>query len=342
MNPQETDQPAVTPQAEGAQPAAPEAPTPATELATPAPASEPTAPSPAVESAEPTPAPQATPVSQPVTPQPIAPEGTKEKKGKSWIIILIIILLLLLALFGAIWWTGSKIGGAVDKFTEEFTSEGGSESGSSEGDANSGTVTPIENNPITAADEKMRSELGSFDYTANITSSAMGMDVDTTMNCTFDGPNKIEYCKTELFMGMTQEIYYDWNSGYEYTKTVSPYSFAPVEEGWTKTSVPQGKGMGINISNGTTFTDMKSEAVENGTKYTGKINGFTAATDDSSSMLSNTAMNYEIVINNDGYIDTMTMNLEGVEDMSQSVVVKYSNFGTAGPLTIPSEALNAE
>lgn len=283
------------------------------------------------------------------TPQSIAPSVseatpqqavTEGKKGKSWIIILIIILSLLLALGGAIWWTGSKIGGAFSKFADEFT--GGSSSGDSSASSSgsgSETITPTKDNPIIAANNKMRNELGSFDYVATITSNAMDMNIDTTMNCTFDGKNKLEYCNTEMFMGLEQETYFDWANGYEYIKTVSPYVFTQTDESWTKTKISQGTSGALDISNGTSFNNLKSEAVDGGTKYTGKIGGFTAAAEGATTV-SSADMDFEIIVNNDGYIDIITMSLEGT-NMSQDIVIKYSNFGTAASLSIPEEALNA-
>jgi len=271
------------------------------------------------------------------TPQPQVVEG---KKSHAWIIVLVIVLLLIAALIGAIIWTSSVFFKAAGKVSNSVLDEIDKEIGTG-GQSEKPSNTKSDSNPIIDANNKMRNELQSFDYTATITSFAMDMALDTTMNCTFDGKNKIEYCKNEVAMGLTQEVYYDWGNGYEYTKSVSPYSFVQIDEGWTKTALPQGTTGAVNIADGTSFTDIASESVENGTKYTGTISGFEADGGSESNASIASDMDYTIIVNNDGYIETMTMEMSAM-NMRQSVEVEYSNFGTAQSLSIPEEALNAE
>ena len=265
------------------------------------------------------------------------------KKSHAGIIILIVVLVVLLLLGGLAFVVIKTVTGTVKNIVNDVTSsivddvENEIDNG---GNSNNGNTTPADN-PINAANDKMRNELGSFDYTAIITSNAMNMDIDTTMNCTVDGKNKIEYCKTELFMGMSQEIYFDYGNGVEYTKSVSPYSFAPVDEGWTKTTLPAGTTGGVNIANGTSFNDITSEKVDGGTVYKGTLSGFNDGTVNvNNGSLNSVNMNYEIFINDDGYIKTINMSTES-DSISQTVKVEYSNFGTAQPLSIPAEALNS-
>lgn len=338
MNQQENN-PGVTP--EQATPSQPEATPPQTET-------QPTNTTPAQESA-----PQTSAVSSQTTSAPqtsvVPPQTTtapqsgvvEGKKSHAGIIVLIVVLVVLLLLGGLAFVVIKTVTGTVKNIVNDVTSsitdetEGGIDNG---GNSNSGT-TPADN-PINAANDKMRNELGSFDYTATITSNAMNMDIDTVMNCTVDGKSKIEYCKTELFMGMSQEIYFDYGNGVEYMKSVSPYSFAPVDEGWTKISLPAGTTGGVDIANGTSFKDIASEKVDGGTVYKGTLSGFTDGTVNvNNGSLSSVSMNYEIFINDDGYIKTINMTTES-DSISQTVKVEYSNFGTARSLTIPAEALN--
>ena len=290
-----------------------------------------------------------TPTSSTVASQPATQNtATKEKKSKSWIIVLVIILIILALLFGAVFWVYKKVTGAVGGLFAEFSSrimeedDNGSESGNSNSGngtaGGKGTVQPADN-PIIEANNKMRNELSSYSYTATITTTAMGMDLDTFMDCIYDSVNKIEHCETELPIGMYQETYYDYANGYEYARMVSPYSFAPVDEGWTKTAITNGSSAAMDISNGTTFSDIQSVAVENGTKYTGKISGFTIP-DSQTYEITGSLMSFEAIVNNDGYLDSMTTELS-TSNITQSVDMQYSDYDAAGTLSIPEEALNS-
>ena len=290
-----------------------------------------------------------TPTTSTVVSQPAAQNtATKEKKSKSWIIVLVIILIILALLFGAVFWVYKKVTGAVGGLFAEFSSRimeedhNGSESGNSNSGngtaGGKGTVQPADN-PIIEANNKMRNELSSYSYTATITTTAMGMDLDTFMDCIYDSVNKIEHCETELPMGMYQETYYDYANGYEYSKMVSPYSFAPADEDWMKTAITNGSSSAVDISNGTTFSDIQSVAVENGTKYTGKIGGFTIP-DSQTYEITGSLMSFEAIVNNDGYLDSMTTELS-TSNITQSVDIQYSDYDAAGTLSIPEEALNS-
>lgn len=290
-----------------------------------------------------------TPTTSTVASQPAAQNtATKEKKSKSWIIVLVIILIILALLFGAVFWVYKKVTGAVGGLFAEFSSrimeedDNGSESGNSNSGngtaGGKGTVQPADN-PIIEANNKMRNELSSYSYTATITTTAMGMDLDTFMDCIYDSVNKIEHCETELPMGMYQETYYDYANGYEYSKMVSPYSFAPADEDWMKTAITNGSSSAVDISNGTTFSDIQSVAVENGTKYTGKIGGFTIP-DSQTYEITGSLMSFEAIVNNDGYLDSMTTELS-TSNITQSVDIQYSDYDAAGTLSIPEEALNS-
>ena len=290
-----------------------------------------------------------TPTTSTVVSQPAAQNtATKEKKSKSWIIVLVIILIILALLFGAVFWVYKKVTGAVGGLFAEFSSrimeedDNGSESGNSNSGngtaGGKGTVQPADN-PIIEANNKMRNELSSYSYTATITTTAMGMDLDTFMDCIYDSVNKIEHCETELPMGMYQETYYDYANGYEYSKMVSPYSFAPADEDWMKTAITNGSSSAVDISNGTTFSDIQSVAVENGTKYTGKIGGFTIP-DSQTYEITGSLMSFEAIVNNDGYLDSMTTELS-TSNITQSVDIQYSDYDAAGTLSIPEEALNS-
>lgn len=290
-----------------------------------------------------------TPTSSTVASQPVTENTvTKEKKSKTWIIVLVIILIILALLFGIAFWIYKKVTGAVGGLFAEFSSRIMEEDddGSENSNANSGngtaggkgTVQPADN-PIIEANNKMRSELSSYSYTATITTTAMGMDLDTFMDCIYDSVNKIEHCETELPMGMYQETYYDYANGYEYARMVSPYSFAPVDEGWTKTAITNGSSAAMDISNGTTFSDIQSVAVENGTKYTGKISGFTIL-DSQTYEITGSLMSFEAIVNNDGYLDSMTTELS-TSNITQSVDMQYSDYDAAGTLSIPEDALNS-
>ena len=290
-----------------------------------------------------------TPTTSTVVSQPAAQNtATKEKKSKSWIIVLVIILIILALLFGAVFGVYKKVTGAVGGLFAEFSSrimeedDNGSESGNSNSGngtaGGKGTVQPADN-PIIEANNKMRNELSSYSYTATITTTAMGMDLDTFMDCIYDSVNKIEHCETELPMGMYQETYYDYANGYEYSKMVSPYSFAPADEDWMKTAITNGSSSAVDISNGTTFSDIQSVAVENGTKYTGKIGGFTIP-DSQTYEITGSLMSFEAIVNNDGYLDSMTTELS-TSNITQSVDIQYSDYDAAGTLSIPEEALNS-
>ena len=290
-----------------------------------------------------------TPTASTVSSQPATQNtATKEKKSKSWIIVLVIILIILALLFGIAFWIYKKVTGTVGGLFAEFSSiikeednngsEGGSGNSGNGTAGGKGTVQPADN-PIIEANNKMRNELSNFSYTATITTTAMGMDLDTFMDCTYDSVNKIEHCETELPMGLYQESYYDYANGYEYSKMVSPYSFAQVDEGWTKTAITNGSSAAMDISNGTTFSDIQSEAVENGTKYTGKIGGFYIP-DNETNEITNSPMSFEIIVNNDGYLDSMTTELSA-SNITQSVDIQYSDYDAAGTLSIPEEALNS-
>jgi hypothetical protein len=97
----------------------------------------------------------------------------------------------------------------------------------------------------------------------------------------------------------------------------------------------------VNIANGTSFNDIASEKVDGGTVYKGTLSGFNDGTVNvNNGSLSSVNMNYEIFINDDGYIKTINMATES-DSISQTVKIEYSNFGTAQPLSIPAEALNS-
>lgn len=273
---------------------------------------------------------------------PIAPVAPKEKKGKSWIIILIIILVLLLALFGAIWWTSSKIEGVVDTFfydvlgitrledikkKEETTKE----------NSNTKENSLAEDDSIIAANNKMLDELGSFDYEVTYTSETMGMSIDMTMNCTYDGKNSLEYCKMDMPLGMEQEYYYDMINRLEYDKITHS---GESTNGWSKIATDGSTRGQADMSNAD-FTITNKEETENGTLYTGEIKSFTMLDEEADELSEDDSMNFEILINKYGYIDSMTMSVDK-GDIREYVKVKYSNFGTAQSLSIPAEALNAE
>ena len=283
--------------------------------------------------------PEATTPARPIPSTSTVPEG---KKGKSWIIILVIILLLLLALFGAIWWTSSKIGGAFSKFADEFADESSSESnsGSSSG-SGSGTVMPVEDNPIIAANDKMRNELGSFHYLATMTSEAMGMTLGTNMECDYDGKNSLEHCMVYLPMDMTQEIYLDWANGYEYTKMNASLGIIETDDSWTKNRLSTSTNGVIDISNGNNFSIISTEETDKGTQYTGEIGGFTYMDTGNGSLTDKGEMGFVILVNKDGYIESIELTTHG-DDIKQLINIEYKDFGAAPSISIPEEALKAE
>lgn len=273
------------------------------------------------------------------TPQPQVVEG---KKSHAWIIVLVIVLLLVAALIGAIIWTSSVFFKAAGEVSNSVLDEINKEIGT--GDQNEKpSNTKSDSNPIIDANNKMRDELGSFDYDAVITDNAMGVSIETTMSCTFDGKNKLEYCAEKVGDILSQEVYYDYGNEFQYTKSVSSIGYGESNAYWMKTAMPKGSAAGIDIANSSSFSNYTSEKLDGGTMYSGTFEGFDGIGD---AVINNgesenaTEMSYKVFINNDGYIETIDMVGGEGQDMSQSLKISYKNFGTARSLSIPAEALN--
>ena len=333
MNPEESLNGAV-PETTPSQTSVPAEPTTPVELAAPeAPAAQASvADTNETPSAPATEAPSAQPTIQ-STPKPTVPEG---KAGKSGLVILLIVIIILLLLGGAGYGIyrlfSSKAG---DWFSGPSSNSSSQQNG---GNGASNTTTPI-NNEITAANKKMREELPNFNYDATITMETDYMDLDTTMNCTYDGVNKLEYCHTEALV-VEQEQYWDWANGVMYSKAGSFISIGDeTGSGWTKTSTATSACASTWTEAADHITIDSSTVKDGGTLYKGKINSKNlGGTGSDTSAVVSEDIAIDVFVNTDGYIETMDLKTE-LAGTKTTIHVDYYDYGTAGSLSIPAEAL---
>jgi type II secretory pathway pseudopilin PulG len=289
-------------------------------------------------------------------PQVVPPQATPQqtpvagKKSHAGIIIVIVLLIVLAVIGGLIFFAYKTFTNAVksvadntfDSVVEDIEKQiDDAKNNKNSNDPSQNTVAP-DNNPIIAANNKMRNELGNFDYDAVITENAMGVSIESTMSCTFDGKNKLEYCEEKVGDILSQEVYYDYGNEFQYTKFASSFGYGESSEYWTKTAMPKGTAAGIDITNSASFSNYTSEELDGGTMYSGTFEGFDSLGDAEININGESGttgkMNYKVFINNDGYIETIDITSDD-QSMAQSLKITYKNFGTARSLSIPAEAL---
>ncbi len=187
----------------------------------------------------------------------------------------------------------------------------------------------------------MMEELSNYSYEVSMITKTGIMDVETTMECTEDVENKISYCSSNTLMVETED-YIDYNAKKKYSRVYTLFSQDPSNGVWTQSEY-EGENTNSWLKLSDYIFNLVGEPTEGGTTYTGTISsqklGSAMSEMDSSidtSSIVTDDINITVFVNSSNYIEKLsyTMEILGIQSV---VEINYTNFNTAGSLTIPSD-----
>ena len=199
-------------------------------------------------------------------------------------------------------------------------------------------------NEVSKVKSKMVNELDNFAISATITMQTGFIDITVDTNCIKDNKNQIEYCKTSTLGVIEMEQYLDYKNKKEVTKTTSLFGGDENNGKWVTQKYDAASSIGdswLDINdylNGLEVTEQNGGKLYKGKISTDKINNAIAKSDKGNKIStkgSSKDIPIEIFINSNGYIETIKTEFE-FSGMKELIEIKYSNYNTAGSLTMPN------
>lgn len=192
--------------------------------------------------------------------------------------------------------------------------------------------------------DNMLNNLDNFAISATITTQTGIVDVSVDVNCIKDNKNQIEYCKTSTLGIIEMEQYLDYKNKKEVSKTTSLFGGDENNGKWVTQKYNTSSSISDSWLNINDYLSNLEVTEQNGGKlYKGKIsteklNNAISKSDAGSKINtkgSNKDVPIEIFINSNGYIETINTEFE-FAGMKEIIEIKYSNYNTAGSLSMPN------
>ena len=199
-------------------------------------------------------------------------------------------------------------------------------------------------NDVSRAQNNMLNNLDNFAISATITTQTGYLDININVNCIKDNKNQIEYCKTSTLGLIEMEQYVDYKNKKEITKTTSLLSGDENNGKWVTQKFSESSSITnswLNLNDtlsGLEVTEQNGGKLYKGKISTSEINKAISKSDTGSKIStkgSNKDIPIEIFINSNGYIEKLNTEFE-FSGIKEIIELKYSNFNTAGSLTMPN------